>query len=342
MHFKRSIIIKIAICILLLLPQASFTQNEISFFDYFSGYDDIEVRIETSFKGLFKKNDKYMPAQLLIKSGEHILLDTLGEIRSRGNARKVVCFMPPTKIRIEKTFLNNRGWLDYPTLKIVNSCSYTDLAESYISAENLIYKIYNLLTEQSYRSKAVQLHYIDSDGKKKPVSFSGFILEHEDQLAARMHGEILEQEYFKPTLLDRSNYIIFTMFQYLVGNTDWKVLNKHNLLIVKVVEDRTCYAVPYDFDYAGIVNATYAVPNEKLPIKSITERIYLGPCQTTDELAENRRLFMEKKEAVYALVESASMNDKQRKSVEHFIDEFYEVIEDEKEAEWVFMNCIDY
>ena len=332
---KVSFIVGVGIYLLLLLPQTSLSQNEISLFDYLSANNDLDITIEASFKEIFKKKDEYMPAHLVIKSGDRVLLDTMGEIRSRGNARKVVCFMPPTKMRIDKSYLKSRGWLDYPTLKIVNSCSY-------IYTENLIYKIYNLLTDHGYRSKSVHLHYIDSDGKKKATTFDGFLLEHEDQMADRMHGEILEQEYFKPTLLDRDDYIKFAVFQYLIGNTDWKVLNKHNLTVVKVSEDRTCYAIPYDFDYAGIVNTTYAVPNEKLPIKSIKERIYLGPCQTTTELEATRNLFIEKKDAIYNLIQSSKLSEKQKESTRSFIDEFYEVIQDQKVAERIFMNCIDY
>lgn len=342
MRIKKSTLIEIAICVLWLAPQASFNQNAISLFEYLSEFNELEVTIEASFKEIFKKKDEYMPAHLLIKSGDQVLLDTMGEVRSRGNARKVVCYMPPTKIRVDKSYLKNRGWLDYPTLKVVNSCTYTDLAESYINTENLIYKIYNLLTDRSYRSKSVHLNYIDSDGKKKTASFDGFIIEHEDQMADRMHGEILDQEYFKPTLLSRENYIIFTVFQYLIGNTDWKVLNKHNLVVVKVEADRTCYAVPYDFDYAGIVNTSYAVPNEKLPIKSIKERIYLGPCQTQSELAATRDLFIEKKESIYGLIQDAQLNDKQEESIRRFIDEFYEIIDDEERSKRIFTNCIDY
>jgi hypothetical protein len=132
------------------------------------------------------------------------------------------------------------------------------------------------------------------------------------------------------------------MFQYLIGNTDWKVLNKHNLEIVKVPNERAVYAVPYDFDYAGIINTTYAVPNDKLSIKSVRERIYLGPCQTPEELKESRDLFLTKKDAIASLVSKANLSEKQRDGILDFIAKFYEAIEDEKLATRVFTNCIDY
>lgn len=327
---------------MLLSPAAGFGQADISFFDHLLDHDSVEVTIAASFKDLFKKNDTYLPAKLTVKAGSEVILDTMGEIRSRGNSRKTICFMPPTKIRLDKDYLRRRGWTDYPTLKIVNSCSFTDLAESYVHVEHLIYKIYNTLTEKSFRDKAVKLTYLDSDGKKKPSSFDGFLIEHEDQLAARMEGEVLNITYFKSEALDRQAYIIFTMFQYLIGNTDWKVLNKHNLEVVKVPGERAVYAVPYDFDYAGIINTSYAVPNDKLSIKSVRDRIYLGPCQTQEELKESRDLFIAKKGDIASLIESANLNERQRAGIQDFVSKFYEVVEDEKQATRTFTNCIDY
>ncbi|NND31557.1 MAG: hypothetical protein HKN76_03130 [Saprospiraceae bacterium] len=328
--------------LLLLLAQPTFTQDDISFFDYICKYNQVEVTIEASLKGILKKKDKYLPAHLIFRSDSVVLLDTLAEIRSRGNIRKVVCYMPPTKIRLDKGYLRSQGWLDYPTLKIVNSCSYSDVAESYVNVEHLIYQIYNLLTNKSFRTKSVTLTYRDSDGKKKPRTFDGFLIEHEDQLAHRVNGELISQDYFRPELLDRKSYLVFSMFQYLIGNTDWKVRNKHNLEIIKVLQEKSVYPVPYDFDYAGLINTTYAVPHERLPIKSVKERLYLGPCQTAEEVEDCRKLFISNKNAIYQLIEGAGLDEKQERSIRYYVDKFYEEIEDQRVAEMTFTNCVDY
>ncbi|NND34242.1 MAG: hypothetical protein HKN76_16770 [Saprospiraceae bacterium] len=325
-----------------LYPSQVFLQSTVSLFDLVYELDSAEVTIETDFKSLLKKKDEYQEAKVLIKSGDEVLLDTVGEIRTRGNARKTICYMPPTKLRFDKKYLENRDLSTYPTLKVVNSCSFTNLAESYVRLEHLIYEAYNILTDRSFRTKFIKLKYIDSQGKKNPVDFEGFLIEHEDQMADRMHGEIFSPTYFKPEMLHRESYILFAMFQYMIGNTDWKVLNKHNLEIVKVNQDRTCYPVAYDFDYAGAVHATYAVPNEKVPIKTVTERFYLGPCQTDVEIESMRALFSSKKDEIMALVEKCLSNKKQQDICAYYLGEFYEVIENEKMAQAVFSNCIDY
>ncbi|NND34241.1 MAG: hypothetical protein HKN76_16765 [Saprospiraceae bacterium] len=325
-----------------LLPLGIYSQSSQSLFDIIYEADSVDVTIETNFKSLLKKKDEYQDAKILIKSPGLVLLDTMGEVRTRGNARKAICYMPPTKLRVSKKHLENKGLSTYPTLKVVNSCSFSDLAESYLRLEHFIYEVYNVLTERSFRSKFLNLRYIDSEGKKNPVEFEGFLIEHEDQMAARMNGEIFSPSFFKPELLERESYLLFCMFQYMIGNTDWKVLNKHNLEIIKVSEERKLYPVAYDFDYSGVVHTSYAVPNERTPLKNVTERFYLGPCQTDDEITTMQRLFSDKKQAIMSLVTTCLKDEKQQKVCGNYIQQFYDIIEDDKWSKQVFSNCIDY
>jgi hypothetical protein len=157
-----------------------------------------------------------------------------------------------------------------------------------------------------------------------------------------MNGDVISQDYFRPELITRKSYIVFSVFQYLIGNTDWKVRNKHNLEIIRVLQEKSVYAVPYDFDYAGLVDASYAVPHERLPIKSVKERLYLGPCQTAEEVQECRNLFISNKNSIDQLIENADLDEKKKRSIRYYIDKFYEEIEDQRGAEITFANCIDY
>lgn len=327
--------------IALLLPVPNYGQ-EASLFDHLKSFDHLDVFIVTDFRDLLRKRDKYQPAHIILQSGKETVLDTIGEIRSRGNMRKNICYMPPTKLRFKKSYLTSHHWYDYPTMKVVNCCAFNNLSETYVQLEYLLYDIYNLLTERSFNVCKVSLHYEDSEGKKNPVEFNGFLIEHEDQLADRIQGEIYEGTYFKVSQLDRHAYILFTMFQYMIGNTDWKVLNKHNIEIVKVDKDRTCYPIPYDFDYSGVVHATYAVPNESLPIKSVQERIYLGPCQTEDEVMDMRAFFLNKKDAIYAAIDNHLTDEREVRGCKNYLDDFFKILDNEKNAKAIFMNCRDY
>ena len=323
---------------LLLVPYLLTAQHN-SLFDFISKHEDVEIRIETDFRTLLKKKDEYNPAQITILSGEQVILDTIGEIRSRGNMRKQVCFMPPSKIRLDKKYLEGQGLETYPTLKIVNSCSFNNQAENYVQSELLAYKLYRTLTDKCFDTKGIRVHYIDSKEKKKPVAFEGFIIEHEDELADRLKGEIFEVEYANDKILDRKSYLLFSMFQYMIGNTDWAVLNKHNMEIVKVPEDKTLYPVAYDFDYAGLINTVYAVPQKGVPIENVRQRFYLGPCQSEEEVMEMRQFFLDKKAEIISLLDQHPMDERNLEGCRSYVQDFYEELENVKQCTFVYTHC---
>lgn len=327
---------------LFLVFSSGLSAQDVSLFDYLSMHDSVHITIETDFKQLMKKKDEYQDAYLKITSGDSILLDTMGEIRSRGNIRKKVCYMPPTKIRLKKNYLRSRGFSTYPTLKIVNSCSFSKRDKIYVQKEQIIYQLNNQITNLSFRTKYITLTYIDAEGKRDTQNIHGFVIEHEDQLADRSNGEVYGLSYFKPEALNRLSYLRFCVFQYMIGNTDWKVLNQHNLVVIKVPDERAIYPVAYDFDYAGLVGTHYAVPNDKLAIESVRERLYLGPCQNDVEIEMICQEFLSKKQQMLDIINNSLLSDKDKRQTIDYLDNFFEILEDQRSAKHVFSKCMDY
>ena len=227
MLLRRLVPLIITICLLSISANGfSSDPGNGSLFDHFCQYDSLQVLIKTDFRSLLKKKDKYQSATITISSGEEVVLNYDGEIRTRGNARKSICYMPPTKLRFGKDYLRGMGLSDYPTLKVVNSCALSDRDEVYVRTEHLMYQINATVTDKCFRTLLVKLRYEDSGGKKKPVAFTGFLIEHADQMADGMNGKVYDPPFFKKEMLDRDTYLNFAMFQYMIGNTDWKILNK--------------------------------------------------------------------------------------------------------------------
>ncbi len=244
-------------------------------------------------------------------------------------------------MRFSKDLLRENGWKTYPTLKVVNACDRTDLSLDYLKKELMLYRMYEAVSGHSYRTVELEVAYVDEGGKRSSTTH-GFLIEHEEQLASRIGGSVHKSSRFSKKALDRQSHISMAMFQYMIGNADWKLFNQHNLTIIRSEEAKTFYAVPYDFDYAGMVNAHYAVPNEKLPLKSITERIYLGPCQTEDELNATRQHYQNIKSELFATVDNAGLKASAHSFCRRYLSEFYDILEREASARRVFTNCIDY
>ncbi|MCK5207201.1 MAG: hypothetical protein KAQ79_04250, partial [Cyclobacteriaceae bacterium] len=88
--------------------------------------------------------------------------------------------------------------------------------------------------------------------------------------------------------------------------------------------------IPYDFDYAGIVNTNYAIPDENLGIESVTERVYRGVCMPESTIRETVKYFIDSKERIYALYQNTELLDKNNKrQTLQYLDEFYMIIENE-------------
>jgi hypothetical protein len=92
--------------------------------------------------------------------------------------------------------------------------------------------------------------------------------------------------------------------------------------------------VPYDFDWSGIVGAPYAKPDYRLPIKSIKERLYRGPCIEREPLNGILDKFRAIKDSVTTLYQSLEgMEPKRRDEALKYLGDFWKVIDDPKSTD---------
>ena len=193
--------------------------------------------------------------------------------------------------------------------------------------EYLVYKLYNVLTENSFRVRLVNIEYINTYKKSKPVKTFAFFIEPEEMLGERINAVPvnslkLTQKHIIPEMMNR-----MAIFNYMIGNTDWSVPNLHNCKVLsplKVSNSELGYIVPYDFDYSGLVDASYAVPYEPLGLSSVRERRYVGICRSEEVFIDALREFQEKKEEFYKVINDFPyLGEKVKKEMIRYLDEFY-------------------
>src|SRR5690606_2571982 len=143
--------------------------------------------------------------------------------------------------------------------------------EQYVLKEYLAYRLYNALTDKSLRVRLARVTYRDSRRRGRAVERYALFVEHFDALAARLGGAVVPPAEVRPTDFDPQSLAIFELFEYMIGNTDWSVVAGHNVVHIRE-PDGAVTAVPFDFDFSGLVNASYALPPEQLPIRSVTQR----------------------------------------------------------------------
>jgi hypothetical protein len=158
------------------------------------------------------------------------------------------------------------------------------------------------------------------------------LLEDENKLADRNKCFVWNRklEPMKSTAAKEFNKM--AVFEYMIGNTDWSVPYLQNIILISKDSTKAPFAIPYDFDHAGIVDAPYAKPAEELEISSVRERLYRGFCEKDKKIfAETFELFNKLKDDFYKIYTSSSLvSGKYIRSTIKFLNEFYKVINNDK------------
>jgi hypothetical protein len=262
------------------------------------------------------------------------------QIRTRGIWRLKNCEFPPLRVnfRNEDTKGTLLRGIDKP--KLVNYCRNTDAFETYITQEMQLYRVYNLLTPASHRARMLRITYVDSASGKTHAKRLAILLEEPDFIAARMDGDIVEQKGATVSNLDAYHDALAGLFNYFIGNTDWSTYGLHNMQLVSEA-DGDVIPIPYDFDFAGAINASYASVDPKLRIDRVRQRLFRGYCRPAEEFERAFEAFKAKKQEIYALYSDPVGSLLPKKTADEtlkYFDEFYETISDSRRAR---RNIID-
>jgi len=292
--------------------------------------DPLKVIIETDMKALLRltKEDKYQKALMKVNDEEFEI-----RVRPRGNNRFETCSFPPITLNFKKTEFKDTTFNQLRKLKLVNACKLQSQFEQYLLREYLIYRTFNLLTDYSFKVRLLEMEYIDSKDKMKPIRRFGFVIEDQQMLAARKDAIVIKPTGIKDEFTDRNQMVLISVFQYMIGNTDWQVAALQNLKMIKLLDisKPAPYIIPYDFDYTGMVDASYAIPADVLGIDDIKERLYWGACYDEEEFRQVIGAFLEHKEEIYSMYQSFPYFSKA--SLNHslsYLDSFYSIIENDR------------
>lgn len=300
--------------------------------DLFNSSEPLEVVFISNFKQLIKNKykEEYQEAIFKVMYNDTVQVARDIKIKPRGNMRKSNCFIPPIKLNFPKKEAFIDQLKDFDKLKMVLDCKRSDIYEQYLLSEYYAYKILNLVTDFSLRVRLLKVTYIDTGGRFKNITKHAFIIESIDQINNRLNTTRIDAKGIRDLRTDHKVLSDAYFFQYLIGNTDWSISGHHNMYILKS-RDTTIinpFVVPFDFDYAGIVNTSYAIPDPQLGTETVRERVYRGVCLTTNEVKQARERFIALKPSIYALYEKDSyLTKSNRAGTKRYLDEYYQIIE---------------
>ena len=250
------------------------------------------------------------------------------KIRVRGvtRAKKEVCQFPPLRLNFKKKQTKNTVFAEQDKLKLVTHCINSNNYSQNALKEYLAYKLYEVVTPYSLKTRLCEITYIDTLRNNRTIQQLGFLIEDVDDVAKRnglkeFDGRIVNQEALQQKTLDK-----MVFFQYLIGNLDWAVPNRHNMKVLAGSAKELPVGIPYDFDYSGWVNTSYATPPDAVNISSVRTRVFRGICRVnnyseTIEFYKKIRPQLEK-----ALIDIPFLTDKSRNYIKKYLNNFYDIL----------------
>lgn len=257
-------------------------------------------------------------------------------VQVRGHFRRNAgnCIFPPLSLTVPKQASKGTPFARQSTLKLVTHCNN----ESFVLSEYLVYRAYNLVTDMSFRARLAQVTYADSAKKLTAITRWGILLEDDSDMAKRNNARPYKSRY-RAEHCDTLATATMAIFEYMIGNTDWSVVYRHNMRLVLDTTRTRPIPVPYDFDHSGIVSAPYAKPAEQLNLTSVKDRLYRGPIYPMSVLNKVIAHFNATKPALYALYENDKRVERSYiKQTLAYLDDFYALINDPKRVRAVFQQ----
>lgn len=319
-------------------PQVTFADLPL-----FASTDDLDIVIEAPMRTLVRgKNDRPEVEGTIQYTGANGELVSIGmTLTSRGHSRLEYCSFPPLSLNLKRKQAEGTLFEGQNKLKIVTHCKNGDLHERYLQQEFGIYRAFNLLTDESFRVRWLNITYRDTDRDNKEDLRTAFFIESDGEVATRAGLEKLKPDQIEPEQLDPAYANRYSVFQLMIANTDWSMKKGpsgegccHNgKVLIEPGSTSGWIVLPYDFDQAGLIYTKYSLPAEALGIRTVKQRVFRGRCSNLVALDETIAAFNENRPEIEAALQSKVEKSNSRKSMTKYVDGFYEIINDPKKKQ---------
>ena len=226
-------------------------------------------------------------------------------VRSRGRWRRETgnCQLPALFVFFDAQTAAGTPFAGHPMLPLTTHCHGGAKYEQYVLKEYLAYRIYNLLDAKSLRVRLATITYRDAAEPENGTTRFGFFTEHFDSLALRTSARVWRAKAIDLERVDGQELATLALFQYLIGNADWSAVYGHNTVALQDANE-TVNVVPYDFDFSGLVDSSYALPPPELSIRTVRRRVFRGFCTPAPDWAVLFDAFKERQPAIMELTAS--------------------------------------
>ena len=355
----------LAFVAVLLSAQAQPPQAEQKLTRLLEGDTPVALTLEAPLQDLFARGAEdeavTVPGTLRFKdpaTGADVELPGLDvSVRGHTSRRETECTFPKLKLKLKGAGSIKIGTHCGEAQDDALSAKYGRLSnEKSPYREALVYKLLEAAAAPTLRTRPARITYIDK-AQGAPIERNALLLEDDDDAMKRVKGtaEVPMESFGSVATRQASADAARIAFaEALIGNFDWCLkfspddiyrCNEPKPLWNVVAFDLgggKASLLMKDFDLAGVVVGKHkwfdTVWNRGfVPSKSEVEIEVLSQVQRTRslftraQLDAERRHFVEKKAAMYAVVQRAPVDQAGREIARQYVDAFYKAIENDAE-----------
>lgn len=304
-----------------------------SLLDLMSTEEILEVSLEADLVQLMenRRSNEEVKGKLSFTDNNGRFWSWKLKVGLRGNYRRLNCEgTPPLKLNFKKGELEEAGLSKFDDMKLVTQCVADEsLAKKLLLKEYLVYKLYNQLTDKSLRVQLLKINFIDSNTGDQKSQY-GFVIEDTAEFRNRIGATKMDKFYnIQPEFLDREQFKILALFQYMIGNIDYELSSTRNLKMVEV-NDKVV-TVPYDFDFSEMVKAPYRKGSKRLNVIKQGDRAFLGFPEDLQNLKETRALFKTNKKALLKIISNFTILEREERIfIKNYLTTFFDSIAEVK------------
>lgn len=307
----------------------------------FQNHETLDVTLSAPLTTLVRdrSTEEYVRGTLSygIGGGETETLDV--KVRARGHSRHEICDLPPLWLNFKKSQVKDTLFHKQDKLKLAVHCGDAERYEQTLLREYVAYRILNLATPMSFQVRLLRVTWVDTEAQRETQVRYAFLLEHKNRLGKRISRKDLKIDETSVAALDPGHLNLTSLFQYLIGNTDFSPIAKsdyneccHNYVLFSNDRD-LLIGIPYDFDQAGLVSAPYAVPGRQFDIRTVRHRVYRGRCDNNDQVENSIERLKAVRNNIFALIETQDgLTPKVRKILANYVQDFYDIADDPRQV----------
>ena len=276
---------------------------------------------------------KPVPGVLKVGGAAPETLPVTLSVRGITRRRKEICAFPPLRVEFPQKPGADSIFKGQKRLKLVTHCQRD--YQQYLLLEYTAYRLYRALTPDSFNVRLAKIDYTYKDGRAL-ITRPGFFIEDVNDVAKRNGQERLRGvRRISASQLDAAAAARYAVFEYMISNLDWAMTAGpagadccHNarLMGAKGVTGASTglIPVPYDFDYAGLVDAPYAVPPEGIRVANVKVRRYRGFCAHNEEAKALLAQISTRRDSLMAILNETPLEDRARRKAAGYLGDFFE------------------